>query len=274
MNGVLSVVPKRTKGVTFYCSLVVSTIFVAAYGGTHGGARQARIIRHTAWGGWLAGWLADWQMAWALVILDLEAAHGHTHTHTRCLDLAAYLDSHDGGPALWRSLVGREGVGPSKSCEMVLMGWWWCCCLLSGRASAPSRLMGIKLRVSLVVVEVGWMCVRAVLGVVAAERMACVGLHRHTHGLCKLHVVASRPICGVRLWLVACRRDGEGEERVQGRRRRKKASCPGSLGNTRHVEFAVCCFADSFSVPACLGTYIHTSEYFVLGVPGWFVGSK
>lgn len=65
VKGVLSVVPKGTKGVTFYCSLVVPTIFVAAYGGTHGDARQARIIRHTAWGGWLAGWQTGrWLGCW------------------------------------------------------------------------------------------------------------------------------------------------------------------------------------------------------------------
>lgn len=65
-----------------------------------------------------------------------------------------------------------------------------------------------------------------------------------THMGCKLHVVASRPICGVRLWLIACHGDGEGEERED--EKKEKASCPGCLGNTRHAEFAVCCFADSF----------------------------
>lgn len=39
---------------------------------------------------------------------------------------------------------------------------------------------------------------------------------------CKLHVVASRPICGVRLWLVACHCDGEGEEREQEEGEEKK----------------------------------------------------
>lgn len=72
------------------------------------------------------------------------------------------------------------------------------------------------------------MCVLC-LGVVAAERMACVGLHRHTHGLCKLHVVASRPICGVRLWLVACRRDGGGGRESEGKTK-KKSKLSGVFG--------------------------------------------
>lgn len=38
---------------------------------------------------------------------------------------------------------------------------------------------------------------------------------------CKLHVVASRPICGVRLWLVARHRDGGGGEEREGKRKKQ-----------------------------------------------------
>lgn len=93
--------------------------------------------------------------------------------------------------------------------------------------------------VAVVVVEVvmvGYVSV----GVVAAEpQWGYTGTHGRT-----LDVVVSRPICGVRLWLVACRRDGRRGEK------REKESCPGALGNTRDAEFAGCCSADNFC--ACM----------------------
>lgn len=70
-----------------------------------------------------------------------------------------------------------------------------------------------------------------------------------THGR-TLDVVVSRPICGVRLWLVACHRDGEGS------RKKKKEKLLRALGNTRDAEFAGCCFADNFC--ACMPRNIHT----------------
>lgn len=109
--------PERDKG---RCFLLQSSLYNLLCGSlrryTHGGARQARIIRHTAWGGWL-GWLADWQMAWVLVVLDLEGG-SRTHTHTRCLDLAAYLDSHRGQASPVEE-VGRGGGGAKQ----VLRDW-------------------------------------------------------------------------------------------------------------------------------------------------------
>lgn len=77
---------------------------------------------------------------------------------------------------------------------------------------------------------------------------ACVGLHRQGMGARSI-VVVSRLDCGVRLWLDACHLDWEG-----GKRKLSEA-----LGDTRHAEFAVYCFADSFYVPACPGT-IHTGH--------------
>lgn len=92
-----------------------------------------------------------------------------------------------------------------------------------------------------------------------------------THMGCKLHVVASRPICGVRLWLIACQRDGEGEER--GRREKEKKQVVLGVWVTPDTQSSQ--FVASRTVfCACMPRNTHTyREYFILGVLGWFVGS-
>lgn len=88
--------------------------------------------------GWLAGRLAD-----GLGAGGLGPGRRLTDTHT----LAALIwqltsTATEARPALWRCLVGREGVGPSKSCEMVVL------LLAVGQGICSFAPYGIKLRVS------------------------------------------------------------------------------------------------------------------------------
>lgn len=97
------------------------------------------------------------------MVLDLEGG-SRTHTHTRCLDLAAYLDSHRGQASPVEEGTEGRGWGQASLARLVLMhGGVALCC----RARhLLLRALWHQVKGVLVVVEVGW-CVPA--RVVAAE---------------------------------------------------------------------------------------------------------
>lgn len=135
---------------------------------------------------------------------------------------------------------------------------WWCCYAGCRARHLLLRASWHRLRGVMVVAVVG--CGVSVVGCGCCRRhaWACVGLHRQGMGARSI-VVVSRLDCGVRLWLDACHLDwGWGKRKLSE-----------ALGNTRHAEFAVYCFADNFMCLHVQGLYI-TDTLGTFGLVGNF----